>query len=349
MDQQKLTDALFEADSQTRSRIAAQCPADWDMNRIFERSYRKYQAKRDGKPIPALPRRRDYDLTRSFVTAACLLIMIGGIGGVYALKNAAPKPQSNWTQPTATTASTASTTTTSTTTTATTTTAPQTLPVVLHSTRSETTTSTATQTVTQTTAETPASTQTAVQTAAPVTETVALPAISAEMPQTTTVMETAPPETTAEPVTEPIETGFTEDAQDKEMHRITFVAAQQYSHDEVNYTFTLDGWTMEDQGLVSGEQSAAHNFLVTSPEQKTYQLSHFTYAEFYFNYRTASLLCEDVTINGRSGKLCRSKEDIAPAQIFVLFWDDGGGITLMTGYEESPDPLIGIAEHFILN
>ena len=85
-------DALFEADDETISRIAAQCEPDWDENRMFERSYRKYKAKKRGTKLPPL-QRSSHDPLRALVTAACLMIAVGGAGSIWYFQYGVQKPQ----------------------------------------------------------------------------------------------------------------------------------------------------------------------------------------------------------------------------------------------------------------
>ncbi|MBR2086548.1 MAG: hypothetical protein IJ906_05345 [Oscillospiraceae bacterium] len=92
MNEKKPFDTLFDADDQTVSRIAAQCPPDWDDTDVFERSYRKYQAKRSGKLLRT-PRRIEIQPLRALVTAACLMIAVGGAGGIWFFRYGVQKPQ----------------------------------------------------------------------------------------------------------------------------------------------------------------------------------------------------------------------------------------------------------------
>ena len=92
MNEKKPFDTLFDADDQTVSRIAAQCPPDWDDTDVFERSYRKYQAKCSGKLLRT-PRRMEIQPLRAIVTAACLMIAVGGAGGIWFFRYGVQKPQ----------------------------------------------------------------------------------------------------------------------------------------------------------------------------------------------------------------------------------------------------------------
>ena len=92
MNEKKTFDTLFDADDQIVSRIAAQCPPDWDDTDVFERSYRKYQAKRSGKLLRT-PRRIEIQPFRALVTAACLMIAVGGAGGIWFFRYGVQKPQ----------------------------------------------------------------------------------------------------------------------------------------------------------------------------------------------------------------------------------------------------------------
>lgn len=91
---------LFGADDKTIDQLADQCPPDWDMDSIFERSYQSYLAQADTVPeesaeqvisvTESRPRRPYLSI---LVTAACLTVCFAAVGSMFYMQRNLPSMQ----------------------------------------------------------------------------------------------------------------------------------------------------------------------------------------------------------------------------------------------------------------
>ena len=409
-------EALFEADETTVSRIAAQCPADWDENRIFKRSYQKYKAKRRGAVLP-LPHRRYRDPLRAAFTVACLMVTVGGAGSIWYFKYAVQKPEMSVNVETAPTDQQDSTdlmTTEDTTQTAsgaslavpTETVPTETVPIEwemdmeLHTTAPVTAsaekpttaretavtaahTTTASQKTAQTTAQmqtetaarstskaapsvivtTPVQTETAPAPTFPPTEppteqnaaTTAPPAADAPddsdfMEEPTEPSQDYPPSGDAPPSSDSAPSqsgsGFTFRQESEDWNNVTFQSSEQTALDAPEFSLELNGFTLQSN---EKPDSKWRDFKVQdTARNRTYLFSHTTYDEFLFSYRVSANEYREITVGGKSGYLfwIPEKNPNAPPDhevIYTLIWDNGAGVTVLSGVDKDGETLMKIA------
>ena len=386
-------ETLFDADDKTISRIAAQCSPEWDDNDVFERSYRKYQAKRNGT-ILRTPRRREFEPIRALVTAACLLIAVGGAGSIWFFRYGVEKPQMTIDTETAPTEQTTAAETTATPLTTTQTTAAsrtkptETILVVpetaakLHTTAVFTsivpasTATAASMAESHTTPPAPATQASQpVQTAQPV-QTTSAAVIYTPVDATPHEMHTVPAQTTAAPTTETPTTatvpettilqtettaapagaapGDSDEPQEPsgfitenlgDNNRLRFLSGEQISPKNVTITLASEDCTLVDVPP-AGKGTV---FRVEDTDNKSkYNLYHYAYDDFYFTYRVDSHNCQEISISGNPGYLFEMTT-ITPGptgqeHLYVLVWDDGTGVDLLTGAADSGDTIRDFAE-----
>jgi len=91
MNIKKKLSALRRADAVTEQKITASYPPDWDMEAVFQKSYRKFKEMETGEPVVE-PKRMQIQMHRSWVTAACLLLAVGIAGAAGLMKLAMREP-----------------------------------------------------------------------------------------------------------------------------------------------------------------------------------------------------------------------------------------------------------------
>ena len=419
-----LTDALFEADDQTVSRIAAQCPADWDMDQTFENSYRKYKALQSGKPAP-IRRSWHFEPLQAAVTAACLLVTVGGAGFLWYLRNAAAPPDLTLNVETAPTAMTETADTTEPPATAATTrtadatermtgtavSAPAVFATETQAVTEPVSSAAAVQTTAQTNQTAPVVSTAAVmtvisRTTAPVQTSVryvpeegpsggnaspsggsTVPAVTETVMQVTeTVVQVT--ETAAAPVTEPAAespqvtvyepqqegsasgtghgTGRPEEtnapdntAQPEEMgeflltdygqttnYRFCLPEGVEEDPEKPEYVLNMDSYTIEPVETKSKNKYGEYH-LTDEMTGNGFNIEMYYYEMFSMSCSNTLCDVQPVTINGRKGYYSRTETGPDTEDMFVLFWDNGTGISVLCYHFPSENELLDIASHFV--
>lgn len=338
------TDALFEADDATVDRIAAICPADWDDEAVFRHAYQKYQ----GKETASLRRFRRFDVMRFAVTAACLLVMCGGIGGLYALHQLAPEPESpiiHEQLPTETTPAPSIDSTTAITTESTH--AATSVPASTTSLQAVTTVVTQTAPVTAETAA--ASAETAVSSAAatdaPAIQTVPVQTIPAETETTAAETTQLPTEPTTEtptetiPETEPVYVGFVEE-HDGSTYQFRYDGAEPIPLDDGSYVLDLEDCTIKENETSERFRRFSISQTPDGVWYHSYTIDHFPYEDFRYSCRVSGTEVQQVAVGAGTGYL------ISAGSYSVLFWDDGTGVSLISSDRQYSSELLRIAAAF---
>ncbi len=339
------TDALFGADETTVRRIEALCPADWDDEAVFRRAYQKYQ----GKETAPLRRIRHFDIMKLAVTAACLLVMCGGIGGLYALHQLAPEQQTpiiHEQLPTETTTEPATETTIATTTES----AAETTSAATSVSASATSLPPVTTIVTE---KAPVTNAIPVETAVSVAAATDAPAVQTVPVQTaptlkeTTVTETTPaptepetePTTESIPETEPIYVGFSAE-NDGSTYQFHYDGAVSGELKDGSYVLDLADCTMKENETSERFRRFSISQTWDNTWYKSYTIDHFPYEDFRYSCRVSSTEVQAVTVGAGSGYL------ISSSDYSVLFWDDGTGVSLISSDLEYSSELLRIAAAF---
>lgn len=101
MGQKKKISALLHSDVQTADKITEMYPADWNMDAVFRKSYRKFREQAAGTgriptvsgPQSTVPQHRSIIFhANKWVTAACLILTAGIAGGVAWMQLAVSEP-----------------------------------------------------------------------------------------------------------------------------------------------------------------------------------------------------------------------------------------------------------------
>ena len=375
MKQKSKLHKLHGADDQTLDQIAAQAPADWDMEQIFEKSYQKYLAQ-SGEPVKfqaadeitveVKPARNRW--MGILMTAACMAIACGTVGTMYFLHRSAPAQQSIHEQETQTVTAAVSETEAATEPEAETeaqeqTTQPAvTVPAIAESVPVVQTTAAVPQETRPAgteNAEAPAATQPAQQSPA---QTAPAPLQTEPAATVPVPMETEPPQesdpgdTEAQPSGEPSPGGATP--------QTPMDPAQRFGQPEdtvfrivekgIGYAFNgvgpnvplsdelptigLEGYTVEEP--MTGDVSAKHYSIIDQTSGKSFTLHRFRWSGFYCEMSEDYYPITPFKINGQEAYHNDS----------YLFWNDGGGISMLifSGPDEL-DQAIHIAENMYKN